>query len=142
MPRKSVVRQETTASKGVIGVRKIQKDDEWGGYAQCNIGDAEREAFDLWLSESSPVVSALLADSLASGLKLTAVWDGQNQCFIATFTGRPDIEGSVEFTCSLSARGGTLDQAVNVLLYKHLEVCGEDWTDWLVNGAKSRRNFG
>jgi hypothetical protein len=142
MPRKNVVKDSPERERSPIGIRKIGKDDQWGGYVQCNIGDAEREAFDLWLSESIPYLPALLADTLATGLKLTAVYDGQNECFIATFTGRPDIAGQVEFTCSLSARGGSLEQAINVNLYKHIVVTGEDWTDWLVNGTRARRTFG
>lgn len=142
MPRKNAVKHATRENGGFIGVRKIQKDDEWGGYVQCNIGDTERESFDLWLSESVAAVPAMLADCLAIGLKLTAVYDGSNECYIATFTGRPDIEGASPFTCSLSARGGSLDQAINVLVYKHTEIMGGDWIEWLINGTKSKRTFG
>lgn len=142
MPRKSAVKSEGTSRRGFIGVRKIQKDDQWGGYVQCNISDFEREAFDLWLSENLSTVPALLTDILAVGLKLTAVYDGANECFIVTFTGRPDVLGESPFTTSLSGRGGSLDQAINVLVYKHIELTGGDWTEWLVNGAKSKRNFG
>lgn len=142
MPRRTVVKHPQESPGVPIGARRIQPKDEWGGYVQCSIDGPERELFDLWLSENPTAMPAMLVDSLASGLKLTLVWDGKNDCFIATFTGRPDILGQTTFTCSLSARAGDLNTALAVLVYKHIEVCGADWMDWLINGSKSKRSFG
>lgn len=142
MPRKASVKKTSVDGKSPVGRRKIQKDDEWAGFAQVSISEFEREAFDLWVSENASTVYPLLLDSLAEGLKLTAVWDGANDCFILSLTGRPDSDGEREWTATLSARGATFDQALNVLVYKHVEVTGTDWVDWLVNGSKSKRNFG
>lgn len=142
MPRKIVVKPEVKAPAMPVGARKIQPKDEWGGYVQCSVDGPEREQFDLWLAENPTAMPALLVDALASGLKLTLVWDGKNDCFIATLTGRPDYEGQSAYTCSLSARAGDMNTALSVLVYKHVEICGEDWTDWLINGSKSKRSFG
>lgn len=142
MPRKTSVKAESVPPKSPIGIRKVQKDDEWAGFAQVNISEYERESFDLWLSENASTVYPLLLDSLAEGLKLTAVWDGVNDCFILSLTGRPDTNGDQAWTATLSGRGGTFDEALNVLVYKHTEVTGGDWTDWLINGSKTKRNFG
>lgn len=142
MPRKESVSKQKAESVSPIGRRKIQKQDEWAGFAQVNVSEFEREAFDLWLSENTTHVFPLLLDSLAEGLKLTAVWDKGNDCFILSLTGRPDELGVREWTATLSGRGATFDEALNVLIYKHVEVTGGDWVDWLVNGAKTRRNFG
>lgn len=142
MPRKAGVEQSSKTSKSPIGRRKVQKDDEWAGFAQVSISEFEREAYDLWVSENSAAVYPLLLDSLAEGLKLTAVWDGANDCFILSLTGRPDAEGERAWTATLSGRGGTFDEALNVLIYKHIELTGRDWVDWLVNGTKVKRNFG
>jgi len=27
-------------------------------------------------------------------------------------------------------------------LYKHLELTGGDWSEWLINGVKTKRSFG
>jgi len=142
VPRGKKASVTPVEQRGPVGARKIGKDDQWGGYVQCSLSETDREGYEVWLSENPTAVPALLVDILASGLKLTAVWDGANQCFIASLTGRPDIAGGTLFTCTLSARGGTLDEAIAVLVYKHTEVCGEDWSDWLINGPKSRKSFG
>lgn len=142
MPRKAVLKSSSPAEVSPIGVRKVQKSDQWAGFAQVNIGDSERESFDDWRSRVAGTWWALLQDELASGLKLTLVWDGANDCFIASLTGRPDCNGMSEWTACLSARAGEMDTALSLLLYKHLEVTGGDWSDWLINGPKTKRSFG
>lgn len=141
MPRQTKKYTES-APRSPIGQRKNGKKDEWGGFAQVNLDESDREQFDLWMSEHPESVWPLLIDSLAQGLKLTMVWDGANECFIATFTGRPDPEGKLEFTTSLSARNVDFMASVSLLIYKHVELCGEDWSEWLINGSKAKRNFG
>jgi len=142
MPRKTALKQLPLDMPSPIGRRKIQKGDEWGGFAQVNVGESEREQFDLWLSGINTQWWAILQDELAAGLKLTLVWDGANDCFIASLTGRPDIDGQRPWTTCLSARAGEMDTALALLTYKHTEVTGGDWSDWLINGTKTKRNFG
>jgi len=142
MPRKASLRPAVPAASSPIGQRKIRKDDQWAGFAQVNIGDSEREQFDLWVSAIGTGWWAALQDELAAGLKLTLVWDGQNDCFIASLTGRPDNAGESEWTACLSARSDDLFQSLALLVYKHLEVTGGDWTDWLINGTRAKRSFG
>jgi len=141
MPRKTALKPAPKTSSP-IGRRKPQKDDEWGGFAQVNIGDNEREQFDMWLSAIADGWWPLLQDELAAGLKLTLVWDGANDCFIASLTGRPDTDGEQPWTACLSARAAEMNTSLALLTYKHIEVTGGDWTEWLINGAKTKRNFG
>jgi len=142
MPRKTVLRPQQTTFLSSVGRRKVQKNDEWGGFAQVNVGDNERPQFDMWLSEISDGWWALLQDELAAGLKLTLVWDGANDCFIASLTGRPDHAGESPWTACLSARAAEMNMALALLTYKHIELTGRDWSDWLINGTKTKRSFG
>jgi len=142
VPRKASLKQLPLDIPSPIGRRKIQKDDEWGGFAQVNVGDNERPQFDMWLSAINDGWWPLLQDELAAGLKLTLVWDGANDCFIASLTGRPDIDGVQPWTACLSARAAEMNMSLALLTYKHVEVTGGDWTEWLINGAKTKRNFG
>jgi len=142
MPRKVALKPARNTSISPIGRRKIQKDDQWAGFAQVNVGENEREAFDLWRSSIADGWWPLLQDELAAGLKLTLVWDGANDCFIASLTGRPDCDGASEWTACLSSRAGEMDTALALLVYKHLEITGGDWSDWLINGTKTKRSFG
>lgn len=143
MPRgKSVKSTQQPAPGFAVAPRKIQKDDEWGGFVQVSVDEAHREDFDLWASEMGPRVYDELDDALGSGLKFTLAYDGQNQCYIASLTGRPDIAGVRPFTCCLSARAGTFGDAIAVLMYKHVALLHSDWFDAVNEPKKSRFTFG
>lgn len=122
--------------------RRIQKDDEWGGFVQVSIDEAHRDEYDLWLSETGGAVYRELDDALGSGLKFTLAFDGANQCYIASLTGRPDTDGVRAFTCCLSARGGTFEEAIAVLIYKHCSLLHCDWWDAVNEPKKARFRFG
>jgi hypothetical protein len=120
----------------------VQKDDQWGGFVQVTVDEAHRDDFDLWLSETGPAVYRELNDALATGLKFTLSYDGGNQCHIATLTGRPDITGDRAFTCCLSARSGTFEDAIALLMYKHASLLHYDWWDSVNEPKRSRFSFG
>lgn len=46
MPRKTVIRVESGKPVSPIGSRRVQKEDQWGGYVQCEVGVTERASFD------------------------------------------------------------------------------------------------
>lgn len=122
--------------------RRVQKNDEWGGFVQITLLESDREPFDIWLSGGPQTVRRELDNSLSSGLKLTVTFDGGNQCYIASLTGRPDVNGERAFTCCLSARGGTFEEALAVLVYKHAEMLHRDWWEVVNAPKKSRFTFG
>lgn len=143
MPRSknnSAGHKETVINAG--SPRKIQKGDEWGGFVQVSIDEAHRDEFDLWVSETGEAVYRELDDALGSGIKFTMAYDGANQCYIASLTGRPDINGVRPFTCCLSARGGTFAEAIALVMYKHCSLLHYDWWDAVNEPKKSRFTFG
>jgi len=143
MPRgKSVNKPEIKPTEPTIGCRKTQPKDEWAGFIQCSVKDSEREEYDLWLSEAGDKVWRELDDALGTGLKLTLSFDAGNDCYIASFTGRPDLVGSVAWTCCLSGRGGTFEEALAVLIYKHAALLHYDWYEIANNPKKGRPTFG
>jgi len=122
--------------------RKIQKEDQWGGFAQVNLDESKREEFELWASEMGEAVYRELDDALGSGLKLTMAYDGKNQCYIASLTGRPDIAGVRDFTCCLSARAGTFAESLALLMFKHVALLHYDWWDAVSSPSTVRFSFG
>jgi len=126
----------------LTAARKIQKNDQWGGFAQVNLDESRREEFDLWASEMGGKVYDELDDALGSGLKFTMAYDGKNQCYIASLTGRPDIAGVRDFTCCLSARAGTFGDAIALLMYKHVALLHYDWWDAVSSPSVVRFSFG
>jgi hypothetical protein len=119
--------------------RRIQKDDEWGGFVPLNLSEQDREAFSEWWTDHPVVVRNELDDALGAGLKFTVSYDGGNSCYIASLTGRPDSLGVRPFTCCLSARSGTFDEAVALLMYKHGALLLQDWWE-LVNQPRGKRS--
>jgi hypothetical protein len=143
MPRgKSKSPQDSFDEHGLTYNRRAQKGDEWGGFVQVSLDEAHREEYDLWLSEAGPNVWRELDDALGVGLKLSVSYDGSNQCYIGSLTGRPDVGGARAFTCSLSARGGTFEEAVAVLIYKHASLLHYDWWDAVNEPKRARFVFG
>jgi hypothetical protein len=143
MPRGKAKPVHTTLfDTGASTSRRIQKADEWGGFVNVSIDEAHREEFDLWASEMGGKVYDELDDALGSGLKFTMAYDGSNQCYIASLTGRPDVAGVRPFTCCLSARAGTFGDAISVLMYKHAALLHYDWWDAVNEPKRSRYTFG
>lgn len=143
MPRgKEKLNSSVVVTPSSVTPRKVQKDDQWGGFVQVSIDAAHREDFDLWLSETGEAVYRELDDALGSGLKFTLSYDGSNQCYIASLTGRPDSLGVRAFTCCLSGRAGMFGEAIAVLMYKHASLLHYDWWDAVNEPKKSRFTFG
>jgi len=143
MPRgRSTSKPVTSVAPSSPRSRRVQKDDEWGGFVQVSIDEAHRHEYDEWVQDVGEGVYVELDDALGSGLKLTLVFDGANQCYVASLTGRPDCTGDRAFTCCLSARAGTFSEAIAVLMYKHVALLHYDWWDAVNEPKKSRFTFG
>lgn len=140
MPRgKSVSKQQGKQPDQGGLPRRVQKDDEWGGFVPLNLAERDREEFADWWADNPMLVRQELDNALGSGLKFTVSFDGGNSCYIASLTGRPDPFGVCAFTCCLSARSGTFDEAIALLIYKHSALLQGDWWE-LVNQPKANRS--
>jgi hypothetical protein len=143
MPRGKNKQSEMFASQSTPGARrKVQKDDQWGGFVAVSLDEAHREEFDQWTLLMGERIYEELTDALGTGLKFTVSYDGSNQCYIASLTGRPDTAGERAFTCCLSARAGTFADSIAVLMYKHVDLLHFDWWDAVNEPKKSRYTFG
>lgn len=116
------------------------KDTPWGGFVNIPVSDADKEKFGFWFTEAEPVMIDTLSELMWSGLKLSVVFDGENDCFIATLTGKPHPD--VDFRCAMSARHSSLPLALGLLLYKHFILADQDWSQFTQKGEKRKWNFG
>ena len=137
MPRKEK-QPEKPKSPAVVQPRKGKSDDEWGGFVQCNLSSMDKVLFEQWYSEHLQHIDAFVDEHLGTGLKLSVVFDGSNNSYIASYTGRPNTDEKLLFRCTLSARSGEYMECLALLVYKHVEVTGGDWSPFLVNGSKIR----
>ena len=140
MPRRNNAKKQPQLQQASSQLpRRVQKDDEWGGFVPLNLVEEDKEEFADWWADNPGEVRTQLDDALAAGLKFTVSFDGGNSCYIASLTGRPDSVGMRAFTCCLSARSGTFDEAVALLIYKHSALLQGDWWE-LVNQPKGNRS--
>lgn len=117
--------------------RRSPDKDEWGGFVQCTLTELDKAIFEQWLGEHVEHVNPMLDEAVGQGLKFSLMFDAPNNSYVASLTGRPNTDGEKwPFRCTLSARSGTLPDAIALLMYKHDEICSRDWTEYLINGRK------
>lgn len=138
MPRaKKEAVPETKKSPSVVQPRRSPDTDEWGGFVQVALTPLDKELYDQWFGEHSQHVNPLLDEDLGQGYKFSLTFDANNNAYIASYTGRPNDDGeALPFRCTLSARSGEMADAIALLVYKHRQVCGTDWADFLINGKR------
>ena len=116
--------------------RRGLPEDEWGGFVQANLSPADKQKYEEWYNDNRQHVAKLIDEHLGEGLKLSVTFDGAHNTYIASYTGRPNTDNTFKFRCTLSARAGTFEDTLALLVYKHVEVCGGDWSEYLVNGSR------
>lgn len=139
MPRGK--RQAGSARKSDVNASRLYycaADASWGGYINLRISEDERSDFDLWQTEEQANLSRFLESATVDGLKLSVTYDAENSAYIATFTGA-GCHGDKARYC-LSARSSDLNEAINLLLYKHLVLLDGDWGAYAP--ATGRAQFG
>jgi len=135
MPRKS--KDETPATPVIkLQPRKDAKTDEWGGFVQVQLSPIDKQLFEVWYGEHIQHIQPLLDQHIGLGLKLSVVFDGEHNSYIASYTGRPNTDENLPFRCTLSARSGEFMEALALLVYKEDTVCSGDWSPFLINGSK------
>lgn len=112
--------------------------DNWSNIEFVNITLLvdERKAFDDWLVANDKRISAIIGDIMADDYRLSCSWDGSNECFIATLTGKKDQKYNANR--SLSSRSDNWWEAIALTVYKHVELSHE--RKW--SGASGKNNWG
>jgi len=97
----------------------------WGGFVNVKLTDAQKEDFKGWLEGDGAGFWANLCDVISEGFKYSLAWDDENEAFVATLTGQ-GVVGSEDRYC-LTARGGTMESATALLVFKDQVLLGKDW---------------
>lgn len=126
MPRNPKRDSESTNQKQT-NKKPNSKPDEvvWGGFINIKIDDETKGVFERFSTDPEVNIWRSVEDALATALKLGISWDSENQCFIATYVGA-GVVGSNERYC-LTARAGSMAEAVALLVFKDVIMCEQDW---------------
>lgn len=123
-------------------LRKAQARDEWAGFVPCELGADDEEKFREWVADNDPGMWSHLEDCLSVGLKFSLTYDAANQCFVASLSGRPDVEGKQAWNAVLTGRGGLSGEALAIVLYKHFDLLSGDWWGALNKPKTNKRAWG
>lgn len=111
--------------RGKNGAPKIsrRKDDvDWGGFIDVRLLAADKDHFKDWVTSFDMV---MLDDLLAEGLKLSLSFDAETDTYLACLTS--DHHAGPNLRCVLPARAGIWEQAIALVVFKHVEMLGGDW---------------
>lgn len=136
MPRKSKSSPELdTPQKNVEQGRFwCANDAPWGGFINVSLIDGDKVDFHRWFDEHRSEVAGYLDDLVGEGMKYSAAYDRENQCYIVTFTGNL-VEGA-NLRCAVTSRAGTWAECDGLAVWKHFILCAGNYGDLLATGRK------
>lgn len=134
MPR---AKKDQTTPKQEKTTSQRQIEPEWGGFLNMKLDDADKERFDGWLVENASRVGSALEDALNEGIKFSLSYDAENECYIATFTGK--LIPAHDTRYAASARAGTVNEGIALIVYKHFVLAEGNWFDFLPHNGKLAR---
>lgn len=110
----------------------------WGDMEFVNIAldEVQKTKYALWVKVPITPIGDLIGQAIVDDYKLSVGWDDNNQCFIATLTGKQDQKFNA--MRSMSARSDDWYEAICLLMFKHFEM--SDAIRW--DGERQRNNWG
>jgi hypothetical protein len=118
--------------------KKSSAQSNWNKIEFINVTltEPQKKEFKVWAKEQSPTIADELGQVMVDEYRLSLVWDDNNQCFIATFTGKQDQSTNADK--ALSSRSDDWYEALALTLYKHKVLFnGKTW-----NGESTKNNWG
>ena len=118
MPRKKSTPKLDTPEQNVEQGRWwLPNDAVWFGFMNVSLSDGEKSEFHVWHDQNSLEVNHYLEDLVGEGMKYSAAWDAENECFIVTFTGA--LLKGANTRCATTSRAGTWAEANALAVWKH-----------------------
>lgn len=118
--------------------KKSSAQSNWSTIEFINqsLSEPQRKDFKSWYATEGERVPDLIGQAMVDDYRLSCSWDDNNQCFIATLTGKQDQRFNA--SKALSARSDDWLEAMALALYKHLVIFkGGQWS-----GETTRNNWG
>lgn len=112
-------------NKPTGGVYSLPTDAQWGGFLNARLSDEQVERFAVWREEVESEFWGDLFELVGLGAKFSLAFDHENSCYVASLTGNLCL--GLGLRCCATARAGTSDEAVALLMFKHQILAGGDW---------------
>lgn len=128
MPRKKAASASNSSSAPRLPLA-VHADAPWGGYINIRLTDTQVEAYRAWAAvEGAATWWNLFTELVDTGAKIGLVYDSENECYIASLTGRLLFE--FESRYCMTARGATLEETVSLLVWKHFILAQGNYDDY------------
>lgn len=135
MPRKRSVSSVPAPRSVIPQPYKPTKDAQWGGFVNIRLTEEDKTDFRTWQRSDRQPTGDLLDGCLRDGLQVSFSYDSENWCYIVTLTGCGWTGSGLR--CAMTTRGDSFSDALDLALYKHLELANEDWGQYKSSGWKS-----
>lgn len=99
----------------------------WKGFADVPL-DAESKKLFRSLEYTDSETLDKLSDFVAEGYKVSISFRPEQNSFMAAATGVR--QGSPNEGYTMTSFAANIDTAIQVMLFKHYELCGGDWTEY------------
>jgi hypothetical protein len=103
---------------------------EWGGYIDLRLDDDDEQTFRLWCTDFMPSLWVEFVELVGSGFKFGLSYDQEGGFYLATFTASGKELIGMENRYCLTARAPDWEEAVALLLYKHLVMMDGYWGNY------------
>lgn len=134
MARKRKASPEEPKKEVEQGRYFLPNDAPWGGFINLRVTDEQKDHFAIWFDANRSLIDSSLEDTLSEGMRFGLAYDAENECFIATFTGKG--VASIGQRYCLTSRAGTIPESIALLLWKHWILCDGDWGDFNVRTGR------
>lgn len=112
---------DTFIPEGMLTMPKNrQSNDTMPEMISSKLTDEELAQFDDWQAKNAKKVWDLLTSEMLDGVRVGVSWDGYNDCFIASFTGKGDK--NVNTGRCLMSRSQDWQEAIAMNVFKHVEI--------------------
>lgn len=122
----------------VMAGKQNKKAGNWGEMEFINVAltEQQKDEFKVWSKSKGETIADDIGQAMVNDYRLSCNWDDNNQCFIATLTGKEDQDFNAKK--ALSARSDDWFEAMALVLYKHIVIFdGRKWT-----GDGTKNNWG
>lgn len=105
-------------------------------FINLSLSEPQRKDFKNWYATEGERITDHIGQAMVDDYRLSCNWDDNNQCFIATLTGKPDQRHNA--SKALSSRSDDWLEAMALSMFKHLVIFkGATWS-----GESTKNNWG
>lgn len=116
-----------------------ERDVPWGGYVDLRLDEDDIEQFRVWSAAEAESFWLEFVELLGKGFKFGLSCNVEGDFYLATFTAHGDRVIGLEDRYCLTARAPGWEEAVMLLLFKHLVMARGNWGNFRPKTRKMDR---